>query len=666
MAEPFVAEMVEEAIPSRGVEGLNFSLYSTLAVIMSFIILAAFFGINVEDGSASMAAMAGPEGNEVSISWHEPVYMPRHEECIDPANGQDPGYEGYGVGYEPSLSIDGQGNLFATAHKDLRWGGEDSPIPIFLDPDDPGLWYACSEGDETSWDYWASWFWISNDGGYNWSHGDNFDPTPGSMLSSLVGSVTGGGSECLGDEGDIAVDANDMVYYLDTTLEDNWWHIFSDGGNSYENGPVCQRMNTMAADDRPWVAAQGDEIIHYLGNSGAPPPECTGDSGRYWYYHSENGGNSFSQCYSVPGGWSTISSQQDGPYVYIAQEDADSNSGSVQVRISDDHGRGTGFSDGTWAQPVEVGPRKGNCPEGYPVVNNNEKGTVAVVWADCPNGGTGAWEMEFAISYDNGSEWESWNITPVESGINMYPFVSITEDDIVTLAYYGLDLSEGYVEGTPWYLYAGALREPHLNDTWNFAIADPTPLHNVTAYEESSNDVHALHDFFETVVSPNGTWMGIAYQQNVGAHPFEENEEQRYIKFVRGELNEMLLGSSDIEAGGSVPSKHTCDGADTSPQLMWSTPPNGTTSLELRVIDVEDGHLHWGVDGIDPQSTDFRAGETPSGEVLTNGFGEVSWGGPCPPENETHHYVFTIAAIGLNGNETTILGQGSFIATYER
>ena len=29
---------------------------------------------------------------------------------------------------------------------------------------------------------------------------------------------------------------------------------------------------------------------------------------------------------------------------------------------------------------------------------------------------------------------------------------------------------------------------------------------------------------------------GIAYQQNVGEHKFEENEEQRYIKFVRGEI----------------------------------------------------------------------------------------------------------------------------------
>ena len=55
--------------------------------------------------------------------------MPRHEECIDPDNGQDAGYEGYGIGYEPSLSIDSQGNLFVTAHKDLRWGGEE---PIHL------------------------------------------------------------------------------------------------------------------------------------------------------------------------------------------------------------------------------------------------------------------------------------------------------------------------------------------------------------------------------------------------------------------------------------------------------------------------------------------------------------------------------------------------------
>ncbi|MDA0648625.1 MAG: hypothetical protein O3B00_06150 [archaeon] len=530
---------------------LNIALGSTIAISFIFLLLAAVLGPALTTGNnTNVDDESEFQGEQVYFTWNEPEYMPRHEECIDPDNGQDAGYEGYGVGYEPSLSIDSQGNLFVTAHKDLAWGGEGAPVwPVA--GAELGLWYACSDGDSTSWDYWGSWFWISNDGGKTWGHGANFEPTPGNQLQA---NYLAGGSECLGDEGDIAVDANDMVYYLDTTLEDNWWHIFSDGGNTYESG-ACARMNTMAADDRPWVAAQGDGIIHYLGNSGASPPECTLDSGRYWYYHSENGGNSFSQCYSMPGGWSTISSQKAGPYVFVAQEDADSDSGTVHVRVSDDYGRGTGPgpSDGSWAAPLDVGPREGNCPEGYPVVNNNEGGMVVVTWADCPNGNTGAWEMRVAVSYDNGTNWSSWNATAFDRGINMYPFVSITEDQVVSLAFYGLDFDQnnsedGYVAGKDWFLYAGALKEPQEGDVWDFRIVDPTPLHTVTAYEESSGDTHALHDFFETVMSPDGSWMGIAYQENVGLHPFEENEEQRYIKFIRGDMSASHSIISDSES----------------------------------------------------------------------------------------------------------------------
>ena len=124
----------------------------------------------------------------------------------------------------------------------------------------------------------------------------------------------------------------------------------------------------------------------------------------------------------------------------------------------------------------------------------------------------------------------------------MYPFVSISEDNVVALAFYGLDFDDGdlegdYVVGEEWFLYAAALREPQEGDLWDFTIADPEPLHIVTEYEAAEGDVHALHDFFETVISPDGTWMGIAYQQNLGLHPFEDNEEQRYIKFVRGNLS---------------------------------------------------------------------------------------------------------------------------------
>ena len=521
-------------------------MIATGAVLIGGILLVATYQSLVAFGSDSLGEEGG-KGQGVSIEWGESLYMPRHEECVDEDNGQV--MPEYGIGYEPSISITSNGNIFITAHKDLRWGGEDAPIPIILDPDDPGLWWACTDGQETSWDYWASWFWASHDNGTTWGHGDNFGPTPGNMLFA---NYLAGGSECLGDEGDISVDSFDVVYYLDTTLEDNWWHRLSDNGVNYEEGP-CQRMNTMAADDRPWVAAQGDGIIHYLGNSGASPPECSGDSGRYWYYHSEDGGASFSQCYSMPGGWSTISAQRSGPYVFVAQEDADSSTGTVHVRISDDYGRGTGPgpSEGTWQEPVVVGNRTGNCPEGYPVVNNNEGGTVAVVWADCPEGGTGRWLVNFAISYNNGTNWsEPWTICCSDeypnspfNGIGMYPFISISEDDIVSISFYGLDFDPlqegggGYKEGGKWFLYAGAVLSPEWGDSWPFSIADPDPLHVVTAYEEGSSDVHALHDFFETVISPDGSWIGIAYQQNVGQHPFEENEEQRYIKFVRGNIS---------------------------------------------------------------------------------------------------------------------------------
>ena len=515
---------------------LNIAVGSTIAISFIFLLLAAILGPAITTGDNANANDGSEfQGEQVYFTWNEPEYMPRHEECIDPDNGQDAGYEGYGVGYEPSLSIDSQGNLFVTAHKDLRWGGESNPFFPVLGGE-PGPWYACQDGAETSWDYWASWFWASYDNGTTWGHGENFGSTPG---NSFTANYFSGGSECLGDEGDISVDAQDTVYYLDTTLEDNWWHTLSNNGTSYDTG-LCQRMNTMAADDRPWVAAQGDGIIHYLGNSGASPPECTGDVGRYWYYHSEDGGLTFSQCYAVPGGWSTIASQRHGSYVYIAQEDADTNSGEVVVRISDDYGRGTGLTDGTWQAPIEVGPREGNCPEGYPVVNTNEKGTVAVVWADCPNGSIGAWELRIALSYDYGVNWSTWNVSHI-NGIQMYPFVSISDENIVTLAFYGLDFEDGdldgdYVEGEEWYLYAGVLNEPQEGDQWEFTVADPEPLHIVTAYEEANSDVHALHDFFETVISEDGSWIGIAYQQNIGEHPFEANEEQRYIKFVRGEL----------------------------------------------------------------------------------------------------------------------------------
>ena len=108
---------------------LNIALGSTVAISFIFLLLAAILGPALTTGDkANDVDESEFQGEQVYFTWNEPEYMPRHDECIDPDNGQDAGYEGYGIGYEPSLSIESQGNLFVTATKDLRLGRETNPI----------------------------------------------------------------------------------------------------------------------------------------------------------------------------------------------------------------------------------------------------------------------------------------------------------------------------------------------------------------------------------------------------------------------------------------------------------------------------------------------------------------------------------------------------------
>ena len=62
-----------------------------------------------------------PDSPSGGIIWSEPVWLPRDSSCVDTGNGQE--YPEFAIGYEPSIAVDGQGNLYYTAHKDLRWCG---------------------------------------------------------------------------------------------------------------------------------------------------------------------------------------------------------------------------------------------------------------------------------------------------------------------------------------------------------------------------------------------------------------------------------------------------------------------------------------------------------------------------------------------------------------
>ena len=103
-----------------------------------------------------------------------------------------------------------------------------------------------------------------------------------------------------------------------------------------------------------------------------------------------------------------------------------------------------------------------------------------------------------------------------------------------------------------------------------------------------------------------------------------------------------------------IDTRYTCDGLDLSPALSWSGLPAGTEELAIAMVDesaVSDGQpfIHWVIAGIQPDEITLVEGETPSGATQAiNFFGDVGYGGPCPPlGDDAHNYIFTIYALNM-------------------
>jgi Raf kinase inhibitor-like YbhB/YbcL family protein len=109
----------------------------------------------------------------------------------------------------------------------------------------------------------------------------------------------------------------------------------------------------------------------------------------------------------------------------------------------------------------------------------------------------------------------------------------------------------------------------------------------------------------------------------------------------------MKVTSSAFQEGANIPSKFTCDGADTSPPLQIADIPSEAKSLAL-VVDDPDApsglFTHWTVWNISPQTSTIAEGSSPKGVQGTNDFGKSAYGGPCPPSG-THRYSIKIFAL---------------------
>ena len=98
-------------------------------------------------------------------------------------------------------------------------------------------------------------------------------------------------------------------------------------------------------------------------------------------------------------------------------------------------------------------------------------------------------------------------------------------------------------------------------------------------------------------------------------------------------VGEVALSSEAFTHRGEIPRRHTCEGDDVSPALLWGDPPPGTRTLAL-VVDDPDAPIgtftHWLAWKIDPAARGLAEGES----------------APCPPHGHgAHRYFFRVYAL---------------------
>lgn len=115
----------------------------------------------------------------------------------------------------------------------------------------------------------------------------------------------------------------------------------------------------------------------------------------------------------------------------------------------------------------------------------------------------------------------------------------------------------------------------------------------------------------------------------------------------------LSLSSPAVQVDGVLPTRFTCDGEDVSPPLAIANVPATADGLVLALTDPDaDEFVHWVVADIAPTTTELAAGVMPPGAVVyPNDFGNRIYAGPCPPEGETHSYVFTLYVLSPSAVE---------------
>ncbi len=158
----------------------------------------------------------------------------------------------------------------------------------------------------------------------------------------------------------------------------------------------------------------------------------------------------------------------------------------------------------------------------------------------------------------------------------------------------------------------------------------------------------------------------------------------------------MKITSEAFADGQPIPQKHTGDGEDVSPPLVWLGVHDGTKELALICDDPDaptpEPWVHWLIYKIPPEVRELPENMPTDAQVespVEAYQGENSWPsgrtigyrGPAPPPGHgTHHYHFRLYALNaqldvapgidkaalLSAMSGHILAEAETVATYER
>ncbi|HWC37499.1 MAG TPA: YbhB/YbcL family Raf kinase inhibitor-like protein [Acidimicrobiales bacterium] len=149
-------------------------------------------------------------------------------------------------------------------------------------------------------------------------------------------------------------------------------------------------------------------------------------------------------------------------------------------------------------------------------------------------------------------------------------------------------------------------------------------------------------------------------------------------------LGKLAITSPAFKHGDPIPSEHTGDGADVSPEVNWSAVPGGTQQLALVCHDPDapltHGFTHWVIYGIPADATGIPQGGGSAFQEGPTDFGNQGYQGPAPPPGHgTHYYYFHLYALdapveagpGLTRQELLeriddhIIEQARLVGTYQ-